>query len=151
MRAVVTRCVSARVIVADRVVGELTRPGLLVLLGVTHADTTATAEALIAKLARLRILDGERSALDAAAPLLIVSQFTLYGSVRRGRRPSWSAAAGREHAEPLVAHAIAAARELGLEVAAGAFGEHMRVESVNDGPFTVWIDTEELAAARSAR
>lgn len=145
MRAVVTRCTSAAVEVDGEIVGALPRPGLLVLLGVTHTDTAVEAAKLTRKIAGLRILEGERSALDEGAPLLVVSQFTLYGDARKGRRPSWSAASGREHAEPLVEEFCAQLRAEGLEVATGVFGAMMQVHSVNDGPFTVLLDSSELA------
>ena len=122
------------------VVGEITGPGLLVLLGV-HRDDTPDAAALMArKLHELRILDGERSCAELGAPLLVVSQFTLYGDTRKGRRPSWSAAARPETAELLVEAVVAALRERGAAVATGVFGAAMAVESVNDGPFTVLVD-----------
>jgi D-tyrosyl-tRNA(Tyr) deacylase len=130
----------AAVRVDGAVVGEITGPGLLVLLGV-HRDDTPDAAALMArKLHELRILDGERSCAELGAPLLVVSQFTLYGDTRKGRRPSWSAAARPETAELLVEAVVAALRERGAVVATGVFGAAMAVESVNDGPFTVLVD-----------
>lgn len=145
MRAVVTRCSAASVEVAGEIVGQLPQPGLLVLLGITHDDDEATAQKVVRKLAGLRILEGERSVLDESAPVLVVSQFTLYGDVRKGRRPSWSAAAGREQSEPLVEHFCKLLREAGLRVETGVFGAMMRVHSVNEGPFTVVIDSADLA------
>lgn len=145
MRAVVTRCSSASVEVAGRIVGSLPAPGLLVLVGVTHDDTEADGGKLARKLAGLRILDGEVSAQDAGAPLLVVSQFTLYGDARKGRRPSWSAASGRDHSEPLISRFCELLREAGLHVETGEFGAMMRVASVNEGPFTVLLDSAELA------
>lgn len=126
--------------VAGSVVGQIGEPGLCVLLGVTHADTDQHARRMAEKLWTLRILDGEKSCADLDAPLLLVSQFTLYGDVRKGRRPSWSAAAPGPVAEPLVEVTAAALRELGARVATGAFGAQMKVALVNDGPFTVIVE-----------
>ena len=144
MRAVVQRVRQADVSVDGEVVGSC-RPepggqGLLVLLGVTHDDSPGTAERLAAKIWGLRILDGERSASDVGAPLLVVSQFTLYADTGRGRRPSWSAAAPREVSEPLVDHVVTALRDLGAHVETGVFGAMMQVSLVNDGPVTLVID-----------
>ena len=140
MRAVAARVSRAAVRVDGAVVGEITGPGLLVLLGVHRDDTPDAAAAMARKLHELRILDGERSCAELGAPLLVVSQFTLYGDTRKGRRPSWSAAARPEAAEPLVEAVVAALRERGAMVATGVFGAAMAVESVNDGPFTVLVD-----------
>ncbi len=140
MRAVVQRVARAAVSVGGVVVGALDRPGLVLLVGVGHADGAEQAVALARKVAELRILDGERSALDVGAPLLVVSQFTLLADTRKGRRPSWSAAAPGEVAEPLVAAVVEALRERGLTVATGVFGAHMQVELVNDGPVTLVLD-----------
>lgn len=145
MRAVVTRCSSARVLVDGEVVGSLPTPGLMALVGVTHSDDEVEAAKLVRKLAGLRILEGEVSAADAGAPMLVVSQFTLYGDARKGRRPSWSAASPREHSEPLVERLVELLRAEGLHVETGRFGAMMQVESVNEGPFTVLLDTAELA------
>jgi len=142
MRAVVQRAASASVRVDGEVVGALDRPGVLVLVGVTHTDTAATAAKLAAKIWTLRILAGERSAADIGAPLLVVSQFTLYADTVKGRRPSWSAAAPRPVSEPLVEEFVAALRSLGAEVATGVFGADMQVSLVNDGPVTVIIDAD---------
>ncbi|WP_111765090.1 D-aminoacyl-tRNA deacylase [Nakamurella deserti] len=149
MRAVVTRVVSASVAVDGAVVGELPGPGLLVLLGVTHTDDAATAVRMASRIAGLRILRapddpdgarGEVGAVDIGAPVLVVSQFTLYGDTRKGRRPSWSAAAPGDVAEPLVKALVEALRAAGLTVATGVFGAMMAVTSVNDGPFTLVLD-----------
>ena len=140
MRAVAARVTRAAVRVDGAVVGELTEPGLLVLLGVHREDAPEAAGVMARKLHELRILPGERSCAEAGAPLLVVSQFTLYGDTRKGRRPSWSAAAGPEQAEPLVDAVVAALRERGAAVATGVFGAMMAVESVNDGPFTVLVE-----------
>lgn len=121
-------------------VGELTAPGLVVLVGVTHDDTDRQATALASKIYYLRILDGEKSCADTGAPLLVVSQFTLYAQTAKGRRPSWQAAAPREVAEPLVTAFADALRSLGAQVQTGAFGAHMAVSLVNEGPVTLIIE-----------
>lgn len=140
MRAVVQRASRASVIVADAVVAELGAPGLVVLVGITHTDTTATAAALASKIYHLRVLADEKSCADVGAPLLVVSQFTLYADTSKGRRPSWSAAAPGPVAEPLVAAFTAALRSLGASVSTGVFGAAMQVELVNDGPVTLVLD-----------
>jgi D-aminoacyl-tRNA deacylase len=122
------------------VVAELTAPGLVVLVGVTHADTQATAAALAAKIYNLRILAGEKSCADAGAPLLVVSQFTLYGQTDKGRRPTWQAAAPRDVAEPLVTAFATALSSLGASVQTGVFGADMAVALVNDGPVTLILE-----------
>lgn len=138
------RVTEARVTVDNEIVGAIDRPGLLILVGVTHTDTPAEAKALAAKVHTLRILENEKSAADVDAPLLVVSQFTLYADTRKGRRPSWSAAAPGAVAEPLVDAVVEALRARGLEVSTGVFGAHMQVELVNDGPVTIWLDSAEL-------
>lgn len=140
MRAVVQRVSEANVTVAGEVTGAIGEPGLVVLVGVTHSDTPQNAATLARKVWQLRILDGERSAEQAGAPLLVISQFTLYADTRKGRRPSWQAAAPGPVAEPLVAEFVAALRGLGAHVATGVFGAHMRVALVNDGPVTLILD-----------
>jgi D-tyrosyl-tRNA(Tyr) deacylase len=140
VRAVVQRVSRASVTVAGAVVGELAAPGLLVLVGVTHADTAATAAALANKIYNLRILAGEKSCAELAAPLLVISQFTLYADTSRGRRPGWSAAAPGPVAEPLVTAFIAELARLGASVSTGVFGAHMDVELVNDGPVTLVLE-----------
>ena len=139
MRALVQTVSRATVTVGDEVVGKV-EDGLLVLVGVTHDDTPATAETLARKTHELRILDDEASAADTGAPLLVVSQFTLYGDARKGRRPSWGAAAPAEVAEPLVTAYVEALRARGATVATGRFRAHMLVESVNVGPRTVLLE-----------
>ncbi|MER7996552.1 D-aminoacyl-tRNA deacylase [Micromonospora chalcea] len=139
MRAVVQTVGRARVTVDDEVTGEIT-DGLLVLLGVTHTDTPQVATTMARKLHELRILDDERSAADVGAPLLVVSQFTLYGDARKGRRPSWTAAAPAEVAEPLVDAVVEQLRARGAKVETGRFRAHMLVESVNVGPRTLVLD-----------
>jgi D-aminoacyl-tRNA deacylase len=125
--------------VRDRV-GQVDAPGLVVLVGVTHDDTVAHADRLAEKVWQLRIMDDERSAADLGAPLLVVSQFTLYADLSKGRRPSWSAAAPREVSQPLVEEFCAALSRRGASVQTGEFGADMRVSLVNDGPRTVIID-----------
>jgi D-tyrosyl-tRNA(Tyr) deacylase len=136
---VVQTVARASVTVDGEVVGAVT-DGLLVLLGVTHADTPQVAETMARKLHELRILDDERSAADTGAPILVVSQFTLYGDARKGRRPTWTAAAPAEVAEPLVTAVVDALRARGAPVQTGRFRAHMLVESVNVGPRTVLLD-----------
>ncbi len=140
MRAVVQRVSRARVVVADEVTGEVDRPGLLVLLGVTHDDGAEQVDWLARKVAELRILRGERSAVDEGAPVLVVSQFTLYADVRKGRRPSWNGAAPGDVAEPVVDAFVTALRGYGLTVSTGQFGADMAVELVNDGPVTLILE-----------
>jgi D-aminoacyl-tRNA deacylase len=139
MRAVVARVTRAAVVVDDATVGEI-GTGLLALLGVHRDDPDEAAAVMARKLHELRILDGERSCAETGAPLLVVSQFTLYGDTRKGRRPSWSAAAPPDRARPLVDAVVAALRARGATVATGVFGAAMAVESVNDGPFTVLLE-----------
>lgn len=121
-------------------VGEIDAPGLCVLVGVTHTDTPAIARRLAEKLWTLRILPDEKSCADLDAPLLLISQFTLYGDARKGRRPSWTAAAPGPIAEPLFDEVVTGLRELGATVATGIFGADMKVRLVNDGPFTVLLE-----------
>jgi D-tyrosyl-tRNA(Tyr) deacylase len=140
VRAVVQRVNQASVSVAGKVVSELPAPGLLVLVGVTHDDTARQAAALASKIYNLRILDGEKSCADTGAPLLVVSQFTLYAQTTKGRRPTWQAAAPREVAEPLVTALADALRSLGGTVSTGVFGADMAVALVNDGPVTLILE-----------
>ena len=161
MRAVVQRVDGARVTVAGEVVGAITGPGLCVLVGVTHTDTAALAARMADKVYDMRLFDeaalGERltgvclppgqrprevSASDVGLPVLVVSQFTLYGQTRKGRRPTWEAAAPGPVAEPIVAAFAQQLRDRGAEVATGRFGAAMRVELVNDGPVTVIVDLD---------
>ena len=148
MRAILQRVTRAEVTVDGETVGSIDRPGLVVLAGATHTDTLDDAAALAAKIWTLRILDGERSCADQNGPLLVVSQFTLYADSRRGRRPSWSAAAPAETSEPLIEHLVASLRGLGAEVSTGRFGAMMQVSLVNDGPFTISLDTADFSAPR---
>ncbi|WP_406297922.1 D-aminoacyl-tRNA deacylase [Embleya sp. NBC_00888] len=140
MRAVLQVVTEASVTVEGEVVGSIVGPGLCVLVGVTHTDTLEIARRLAAKLWSLRVLDGEKSCSDLSAPLLVISQFTLYGDARKGRRPTWNEAAPGPVAEPLVAEVVAALRALGAEVATGVFGADMKVALVNDGPMTLVVD-----------
>jgi D-aminoacyl-tRNA deacylase len=140
VRAVVQRVSQASVAVNGQVTGAITEPGLLVLVGVTHGDTPEQAARLAAKLWGLRILDGEKSCSDVAAPLLVISQFTLYADTRRGRRPTWQAAAPGPVAEPLVGAVVTALRGLGARVQTGVFGADMKVSLVNDGPVTIILE-----------
>jgi len=139
VRAVVQTVSEACVTVEGEVVGEI-KDGLLVLLGVTGSDTPATAETMARKVYELRILDDERSASDLMAPVLVVSQFTLYGDARKGRRPTWQAAAPAEVAEPLVTAFTEALRARGAPVQTGRFRAHMLVSSTNVGPRTVILE-----------
>jgi D-aminoacyl-tRNA deacylase len=148
MRAILQRATRASVSVDGEVVGAIDRPGLVVLAGATHTDTAEDARALAAKIWTLRILAGERSCADEDAPLLVVSQFTLYADTRRGRRPSWSAAAPAELGEPLLEAFVTALRGLGATVETGRFRAMMQVSLVNDGPFTISLDTADFAAPR---
>ena len=157
MRAVIQRATSGEVRVGGTVVGRLAvsagsagdeagegvggaRQGLVVLLGVQRGDGPEQVATVARKIAELRILDDERSALDAGAPILVISQFTLYGDTRKGRRPSWAHAAPGDEAEPLVDAVVADLRGRGLHVETGQFGAMMEVSLVNDGPFTVLVE-----------
>jgi D-tyrosyl-tRNA(Tyr) deacylase len=137
---VVARVLSANVTVDGSVVGEIDEPGLLVLLGVAAGDSASTADTMARKLHELRVLRDEQSCATTGAPLLVVSQFTLYGDTRKGRRPSWTAAARPEAAEPLVDAVVGALRARGARVETGRFGAAMTVTSSNDGPFTVIVE-----------
>jgi D-tyrosyl-tRNA(Tyr) deacylase len=153
MRAVVQRVTRASVRVGDETVGEI-GPGLLALVGVTHGDGPVEAQRLAAKLANLRLFADaagvmNRSVLDAGGGVLVVSQFTVYGDTSGSRRPSWSAAAPRAHAEPLVDAVVAGLRGHGLRVATGRFGADMQVELVNDGPVTVLVEVSPSGSAPS--
>ncbi|HEY7719125.1 MAG TPA: D-aminoacyl-tRNA deacylase [Pedococcus sp.] len=140
MRAVLQRVTRAAVAVDGEVVGSIDRPGLVALVGVTHDDGPEQVSTMARKISELRILRDERSVLDEAAPVLVVSQFTLYADTGKGRRPSWNAAAPGEVAEPVVEAVVAALRERGVEVATGRFGAMMEVSLVGDGPVTLVVD-----------
>ena len=141
MRLVIQRVTSARVEVDGGIVGAIDRPGLVILVGVTHDDQPTTADRLAEKVWTLRILDGERSCQEENAPVLVVSQFTLYADTRKGRRPSWSSAAPRAVSEPLIEAFVSALRLRGAEVATGVFGAHMKVTLTNDGPVTLILES----------
>jgi D-aminoacyl-tRNA deacylase len=140
VRAVVQRVTQASVTVDGQAVGAISEPGLLVLVGITHDDTPEKAAKLAAKLWGLRILDGEKSCSDVSAPLLVISQFTLYADTRKGRRPTWQAAAPGPVAAPLVDAVVSSLRALGARVQTGVFGADMKVSLVNDGPVTLVLD-----------
>jgi D-tyrosyl-tRNA(Tyr) deacylase len=144
MRALVQRVAWARVSVDGETTGEI-GPGLCVFVGVTHSDSEATADKVAGRLWTLRVFDDEggfmnRPVSEAGGEVLVISQFTLYGDTRKGRRPSWAAAARPEQAEPLVARLVEALRGLGATVATGRFAAHMHVELLNDGPVTVTLE-----------
>jgi D-aminoacyl-tRNA deacylase len=141
MRAVLQRVSSASVTVSGEVVGTLDRPGLVALVGVTHEDGPDEVEWLARKIGDLRLLRDEQSVLDAGAPVLVVSQFTLYGDARKGRRPTWNAAAPGPVAEPVVDAVVAALRQRGVHVETGTFGADMAVSLVNDGPVTLVLES----------
>lgn len=141
MKTVLSRVSRASVTVAGAVVGAIEGPGVLALVGVHRLDSDDDVATMVRKIAELRLLDGEVSAQDSGAPVLVVSQFTLQGRTAKGRRPSWSEAASAAQAEPLIDAVIAGLRERGLAVEQGRFGADMQVESVNDGPFTLLVDT----------
>ena len=140
VRAVVQRASSASVSVDGQLTGQLDAPGLVVLLGVSHADTVQTAAALASKIYHLRILAGDQSCADMGAPLLVISQFTLYADTSKGRRPSWQGAAPGRVAEPLVTAFADELRALGARVQTGVFGAQMQVALVNDGPVTLILE-----------
>jgi D-tyrosyl-tRNA(Tyr) deacylase len=140
MRAVVQRVSQASVTVDGQVVGAIEEAGLCVLVGVTHNDTLEQARKLAAKLWNMRILDGEKSCSDTGAPLLVISQFTLYAGTDKGRRPSWNNAAPGPVAEPLVEQVVAELRTLGATVETGVFGANMQVALINDGPITITLE-----------
>ena len=142
MRGILQRVTRASVSVDGEVIGECPGPGALVLVGVTHEDSLEQAKTLARKIAELRIFEDETSIQDRAeeASVLVVSQFTLYGDVRKGRRPSWSKAAPGPVAEPLVGAVVEELRGRGIHVETGRFGAMMSVELVNDGPYTLVIE-----------
>lgn len=139
----IQRVSRASVTVDGSAVGAIDRPGLLILAGITHDDTAQEARKLAAKTWTLRIMDDEKSASDLNAPLLVVSQFTLYADTRKGRRPSWNAAAPRSVSEPMIAEFVAALRDLGAEVQMGEFGAMMDVSLTNTGPVTIVLDSRD--------
>ncbi|WP_028650268.1 D-aminoacyl-tRNA deacylase [Nocardioides halotolerans] len=141
MRAVVQRVLSAAVTVDGEVVGSIIGPGLLAYVGITHGDGPAEVAWLARKLWELRLMREERSASELGAPILVVSQFTLYGDARKGRRPTWQAAAPGPVSEPVYDELCAELERLGAHVERGVFGADMRVESVNDGPVTLLLES----------
>lgn len=144
MRIVLQRVRRASVTVGDDVVGRIDQPGLLALVGVTHGDGEREIAKLADKTCNLRLLEGETSCLDRDAPILAISQFTLYGDAAKGRRPSWSGAAPGPVSEPIFDRYVAKLRELGAHVQTGEFGADMQVELVNDGPVTLILDSDDL-------
>lgn len=141
MRAVLQRASRASVTVDGQMISSFDTQGILALVGVTHEDTQADVDTVVRKIAELRILDDEKSVSDQNAPVIVVSQFTLYADVRKGRRPSWNAAAKQPVAEPLVQGVVDGLRARGLTVGTGIFGADMKVELVNDGPVTIIVDS----------
>jgi D-tyrosyl-tRNA(Tyr) deacylase len=146
VRAVIQRVLRASVSVDGVVVGAIEEPGLLVYLGVTHGDGAEEIGWLARKVWELRLLRDEQSALDVGAPILVISQFTLYGDARKGRRPTWQAAAPGPVSEPAYDAVCAELERLGAHVERGVFGADMRVASVNDGPVTLILDKEPATA-----
>lgn len=140
MRAVIQRVIGARVTVDGETVGAIDGPGLVALVGVTHDDGPEQVERIVRKIAELRILHDEQSVTDVGGQVLVVSQFTLYADTRKGRRPTWNAAAQGPVAEPLVDQVVAGLRARGLTVATGRFGAMMQVELTNDGPVTILLE-----------
>ena len=140
VRAVLQRASRASVTVEGKVTASFDRQGIVALVGVTHGDGPAEAETVARKIAELRILDDELSVLDLDAPVIVVSQFTLYADIKKGRRPSWNGAAPGDVAEPLVDAVVAALRARGITVGTGVFGAHMDVELINDGPVTLLVE-----------
>ena len=143
MKAVLTRVTSASVTVDGEVVGAIdceATGGILALVGAGRKDSDDAWETVARKIAELRILEGEKSVVDAQAPVLLVSQFTLMGRTAKGRRPSWSDAAPADEAAPIIERIAAYLRDRGITVAEGKFGAHMKVQSINDGPFTVIVE-----------
>lgn len=143
MRAVLQRVHGASVSVAGEKISGFDSKGIMVLLGITDSDTDKEVEFISRKIADLRIMEDEKSVLELGLPVMVVSQFTLYGDARKGRRPTWIRAAKGDIAQPLVDKVVVALREMGLEVHEGRFGADMQVAIVNDGPFTILLDTEK--------
>lgn len=141
MRAVLQRATRACVSVDRRIVGSIDRPGLVVLLGITHDDGPHEVAWMSRKIRGLRIMHGEQSVADLGAPVLLISQFTLYGEARKGRRPTWQGAATSEASEPLYEEVRRSLEQAGTHVETGVFGADMAVELVNDGPFTLILDS----------
>lgn len=142
MRTLIQRALSAEVTVEGKTVGKLSRPGLVAFVGITPGDGQEQIDWTVRRLLNQQIFEDGSSALESGAPLLVVSQFTLYGSVRKGRHPSWTYAAKGEVARPVFEKLVADLREAGAEVETGVFGAMMQVSLVNDGPFTLWLAKE---------
>ncbi len=140
MRAVIQRVLEASVSVDGKVVGKVDSPGLVVLAGVTHTDGPKEVAWMARKIWELRIMRDEKSASDLRAPLLVISQFTLYGDAKKGRRPTWNAAAPGPVSEPVYEQLCAELERLGASVARGVFGADMQVSLVNDGPVTLTLE-----------
>lgn len=143
MRVVLQQAMRASVSVGGQIVGGFDRPGLVALVGITHDDTREIVEKMARKTWELRIFPEEQSACDLGAPILAVSQFTLYANTRKGRRPSWNQAAPRPVSEPIFRSYVEALGALGAEITTGVFGEHMEVSLINDGPMTIFIDSAD--------
>lgn len=148
MRVVLQRAKSASVSIDGEIVGKIDSPGLVLLVGVTHDDTPELTRRMAEKIWKLRILEGEVSASDVDAPVLAVSQFTLYANTRKGRRPSWNQAAPGEISEPLFNQFVEDLRGLGAHVETGKFGAEMQVSLVNDGPVTIILDSADWGSAK---
>ena len=142
MRTLIQRALSAEVTVEGKTVGRLDRPGLVVFVGITSGDGQEQIDWTVRRLLNQQVFEDESSVLEAGAPLLVVSQFTLYGSVRKGRHPSWTYAAKGEVARPIFEKLVADLRAGGAEVETGVFGAMMQVSLVNDGPYTLWLAKE---------
>lgn len=142
MRALLQRAARASVTVDGQVISKFDRQGLVALVGVTHGDGPTEVATIARKIAELRLLDDEKSVSDVGAPVIVVSQFTLYADVKKGRRPSWNGAAPGPVAQPLVDLVVAGLRDRGIEVGTGVFGADMQVELVNDGPVTILVEAE---------
>lgn len=142
MRTLIQRALSAEVTVDGTTVGRLDRPGLVVFVGITPGDGQEQIDWTVRRLLNQQVFEDGSSVLEAGAPLLVVSQFTLYGSVRKGRRPSWTYAAKGEVARPIFDKLVADLRAVGVEVETGVFGAMMQVSLVNDGPYTLWLAKE---------
>lgn len=148
MRVVLQRAKSANVSIDGEIVGKIDSPGLVLLVGITHDDTPELTRRMAEKIWKLRILEGEVSASDVDAPVLAVSQFTLYANTRKGRRPSWNQAAPGEISEPLFNQFVEDLRGLGAHAETGKFGAEMQVSLVNDGPVTIILDSADWGSAK---
>lgn len=140
MRALLQRAMRASVTVDGELISGFDSQGIVALVGVTHTDGPEEIATIVRKIAELRILDDEKSVQDVGAPVIVVSQFTLYADTKKGRRPSWNAAAPADIAEPLVDQVVAGLRDRGISVGTGVFGANMQVELINDGPITIMVE-----------